>query len=406
VIRGDEEASTDLARSPEPVRRLFRIFEYAGAQYLAAAFPRDEEPVMLRERVKRGPISDPIEIDRVAAAITDLLARVPEADLPSAILLPTSGLLATRRTDGHGEGRRGFAVSLLTGGVAVPTLSTAEIRSFNGRISDQEIASFFAACEGRASNLGQGGLIQSTASQCEFSLPGRPKLERFFREYVIDPSLDRARYESLGVRMPNGILLYGPTGSGKSYTVEKLRRALGWSAYEIDLGAMGSPYIHQTSVALRRAFEEAKAAAPSLVVLEEIDALATARGPTSHDHKVEEVTELLKLVERAAQNRILVMATTNRRDALDPAILRRGRFDHAIEVGYPEADEVVIALEQMLANRPHAMMPNLADVANRLANRPMSDIEWVVNEAARRTAQARRPEISEFDLLAAIARLG
>ncbi len=162
----------------------------------------------------------------------------------------------------------------------------------------------------------------------------------------------------------------------------------------------------QTSVALRKVFDEAKAAAPSLVVLEEIDAAAAARGPMSHDHKIEEITELLKLVEKASRNGILVIATTNRRDALDPAILRRGRFDHSIEIGYPGADEVQLAVKHLLAERRHADMPNLPNIATKLAGRPMSDIEWVVNEAARRTAQAKRDEITEFDLMAAVARLG
>jgi cell division protease FtsH len=119
-------------------------------------------------------------------------------------------------------------------------------------------------------------------------------------------------------------------------------------------------------------------------------------------HKIEEITELLKLVEKASQNGILVIATTNRRDALDPAILRRGRFDHSIEIGYPSAEEVQLEL----ADRRHADMPNLPNIALKLAGRPMSDVEWVVNEAARRTAQSRRNEITEFDLMAAVARLG
>src|SRR5206468_2596234 len=138
-----------------------------------------------------------------------------------------------------------------------------------------------------------------------FALPGRPELERFFREYILEPSLDRKRYEALGVKMPNGILLYGPPGSGKSHAIGKLRLALGWPTLEINLGAMGSPFIHQTSVALRRAFDDAKSKAPSLVLLEEIDALASVRRPVTHDYKVEEVTELLGLLERASANNIL-----------------------------------------------------------------------------------------------------
>ena len=174
---------------------------------------------------------------------------------------------------------------------------------------------------------------------------------------------------------------------------------------EVNLGSLGSAFIHQTSVAIRKVFDEAKRKAPALVVLEEIDALATNRGPMTHDHKVEEVNELLRLVENASKNNIIVVATTNRIEALDPAICRKGRFDHAIEVGYPTSDEVRTALDAMLDDRPHRDIENLAKIANSLAGRPMSDAAWVVNEAARFAARAKKDAIDEIDLFSALRRL-
>ena len=85
----------------------------------------------------------------------------------------------------------------------------------------------------------------------------------------------------------------------------------------------------------RLRYGRATIASLSLIVLEEVDALAPARGPLTHDHKVEEIVELLRMVESASESGVLFIATTNRKQALDPALLRRGRFDHAIEVGYP-----------------------------------------------------------------------
>jgi ATP-dependent Zn protease len=125
----------------------------------------------------------------------------------------------------------------------------------------------------------------------------------------------------------------------------------------------------------------------------------------THDHKVEEVNEILHLIESAAKNNILVIATTNRREALDPALLRKGRFDHAIEVGYPTAEEVSAALTAMLKDRSHHHIHNFDQIASGLAGRPMSDSAWVVNEAARLAARAKKNAIDEIDLFSALKRL-
>jgi SpoVK/Ycf46/Vps4 family AAA+-type ATPase len=124
-----------------------------------------------------------------------------------------------------------------------------------------------------------------------------------------------------------------------------------------------------------------------------------------HDHKVEEVNEILRMIEGAAKNNILVIATTNRREALDPALLRKGRFDHAIEVGYPTAEEVCAALTAMLKDRPHHNIQNLDQIASGLAGRPMSDSAWVINEAARLAARGRKDAIDEIDLSSESCRL-
>jgi ATP-dependent Zn protease len=155
---------------------------------------------------------------------------------------------------------------------------------------------------------------------------------------------------------------------------------------------------------MRKAFEQAKRSAPSLLILEEIDAVAPARGPLSHDHKVEELTEILRMIESAAKSGVLVLATTNRREALDPAILRKGRFDHSVHVDYPTKQEVELALRGMLKDRPHGLK-DLSTLSEALAGRPMSDVAWVVNEAARLAARAKKDMIEEDELRDALSRL-
>jgi cell division protease FtsH len=163
--------------------------------------------------------------------------------------------------------------------------------------------------------------------------------------------------------------------------------------------------IHQTAVAIRKAFEDAKRNAPALLVLEELDALASSRGPLTQDHIVEEVNELLRLIETASDNGILVVVTTNRFEVLDSAVLRKGRFDHCFELKYPDEEEVYAAMTEMIRVRPHLVLPNLRQLSNRLAGRPLSDASWVVNEAARLAARAKRAAIDEIDLFSALRQL-
>ena len=171
------------------------------------------------------------------------------------------------------------------------------------------------------------------------------------------------------------------------------------------IGEIGSPFIHQTSVRLKALFRQAAERAPSIVIIDEVDALANARGIGSQDYKVEEVSELLKLVEAAAADGITVVATTNRKDAIDPAFLRKGRFDHAFEVDYPSVEEVLAALESLVSERPHIPGLRLATAAERLADRPMSDTAWVVNEAARLAVKSSKDAIDDICLFGAISKL-
>lgn len=286
----------------------------------------------------------------------------------------------------------------------VPDASNAAVRQvieFDHAKLDYLILPLVEACRFHVEQ--DAGLCALTNGGSEV-VRGTRRLEAFFREYVIGPSADRARYEALGVQLPHGILLYGPPGSGKTHAVDRLVAALRRPTFRLDLGEIGSPFIHQTTVSMRKAFEQAKRSAPSLLILEEIDAVAPARGPMSQDHKVEELTEILRMIESAAKNGVLVLATTNRKEALDPALLRTGRFDHSVHVDYPTAEEVELALEGMLKDRPHGRL-DLSGAAQSLAGRPMSDAAWVVNEAARLTARAKRDRIEIAELTEALRRL-
>ncbi len=407
------DANTPLATAcggvtgPEG-QAVFHALAFGDQSYLAGVFAKDDAPICVGTMPQRSGFLTSNEAAQLAAALEGLARRNPSARWETALFLPAVGsCIPTEST--KGEDRRVLAVRLLTNGIADTSLSATQIRAVNQWLTQDDIEQFMSklgfAADRPADQRKTGNEDGVPTPTKEFTLPGRPELERLFGEYVIDYFRDRERYQAMGVKPPGGILLHGPPGSGKSFAAKKLAEHLGWSIFEIDIGRVGSPYIHQTSVQLRRTFDAAAAKAPALVILDEIDALASERSGAFHDYKIEEVAEMLRLIEASAERGILVVATTNRKDAIDPAMLRRGRFDHVVEVGYPNADDVRAALETLLADRPHAVGLNLEKAAERLQNRPMSDIGWVVNEAARLAVKANKDEIDDICLFRAVGKL-
>lgn len=301
------------------------------------------------------------------------------------------------------EDRRVLAFRLITGGVEDTRLSPRQIRGFNPWLTEREILAFMEGFGVVVESAKERG--EANTQEGQFNLPGRPELEAFFREYVIDQHRLRDRYAAMGVQPPNGILLCGPPGSGKTFAVSMLAAYLGWPVFELGMREIGSPFIHQTSVRLNALFRKAAEKAPSIVVIDELDALAAPRETGTQDHKVEEVSELLKLVEAAAAHGITVVATTNRKEAIDGAFLRKGRFDHVFEVGYPSNEEVMAVLATLVSERPHVPGLGLTTAAQRLAGRPMSDVAWAVNEAARLAVKSSKEAIDDICLFGAVSKL-
>lgn len=227
-----------------------------------------------------------------------------------------------------------------------------------------------------------------------FSLPGRPELEAFFNEHILEIVRDEEKYLRMGIGFPSAVVLYGPPGCGKTFAVERLIEFLDWPRYTIDSGSIGSPYIHDTSRKTAELFEEAMRNAPSVVVIDEMEAFLSDRmTQNAGAHHVEEVAEFLRRIPEASRGRVLVIAMTNRIEAIDPAVLRRGRFDHVIEVKMPSAGEVKALLSSLFAGLPLAEGVDLGRLAEALAGKPLSDAAFVVKEAGRVSAREGRDVI-------------
>ena len=312
--------------------------------------------------------------------------------------------------------------SWLTGGVPVSVNSFRRLRTITkwlgaSSLSDVIISGGFKVDEKGIrsnSNKTQGSkekvnevetkLSDDTTSPRQFQLAGRPELEQFFNEHVVDIVENEERYKTLGIEFPSAIILHGPPGCGKTFAVECLVDYLGWPSYQIEASSVASPYIHETSKKVAEVFEAAMKNSPSVLVIDEMEAFLADRqsgGGSSH-HRVEEVAEFLRRIPEAIKNHVLIIAMTNRIEMIDPAILRRGRFDHVIKVDMASEEEVCALLNKLVSELPCEEDVNVNVLACQLAGRPLSDVAFAVRESARLSARAGHSKISQQSLMSAL----
>ncbi len=287
----------------------------------------------------------------------------------------------------------------MTGGVGDEKLSARQIKSLTPWLTLNEVEEFLTFC-GDAPKVREAAETVST-----FLLAGQPEFTRVANEYIVEFQRQPERFAAMRVRMPNAILLHGPAGTGKTYALKKLSDHLGWCTMEASLGTVGSAFLHHTSQKMRALFHDAAAKRPTLLILNEVDALTSERTAISADFRIEETNELLALIENASSQGVLVAGTTNRIEAIDPAFLRKGRFDIQIKMLYPERAQVLEILTALLNERPHVAGLNLERAVDELKGRPPSDIDWLVNEAARLAARSGKEAIDDICLFNAFGRL-
>jgi cell division protease FtsH len=218
-----------------------------------------------------------------------------------------------------------------------------------------------------------------------------------------------AKFQAIGAKIPKGVLLYGPPGTGKTLLARAVAGEAGVPFYSISGSDFVEMFVGVGASRVRDLFEQAKANAPAIVFVDEIDAVGRHRGAGfggGHDEREQTLNQLLvELDGFDTKGGVIVIAATNRPDILDPALLRPGRFDRQIVVAQPDLAGRKGILRVHARGKPFAPDVDLDVIARRTPGFTGADLANVINEGALLTARANQTQISMYSLEEAIDRV-
>lgn len=219
---------------------------------------------------------------------------------------------------------------------------------------------------------------------------------------IVDFMKNPKKYVDLGARVPKGVLLMGPPGTGKTLLAKAVAGEANVPFFSISGSDFVEMFVGVGASRVRDLFEQAKKHTPAIIFIDEIDAVGRQRGTGlggGHDEREQTLNQLLVEMDGFSENEgIIIIAATNRRDILDPALLRPGRFDRQIVVNYPDIKGREEILKVHTRNKKLGPDVNLATIAKTTAGFTGADLENLVNEAALLAARADRRAIIEEDI--------
>ncbi|WP_405305876.1 CDC48 family AAA ATPase [Methanobrevibacter sp.] len=214
------------------------------------------------------------------------------------------------------------------------------------------------------------------------------------REMIEIPLKRPELFEKLGIAPPKGVLMHGPPGTGKTLLAKAVASESDAHFIAINGPEIMSKYVGGSEENLREYFEEAEENSPSIIFIDELDAIAPKREETNGEVERRTVAQLLTLMDGLkSRGQVVVIGATNRPDSLDPALRRPGRFDREIEIGVPDSEERKEVLEIHTRNMPLAEDVDLEKIANTTHGFVGADLESLCKEAAMRVVRRILPEI-------------
>lgn len=213
-------------------------------------------------------------------------------------------------------------------------------------------------------------------------IAGMDDLKEKIRYDIIDVLNDAERAKELGITIPNGILLYGPPGCGKTFFAEKCAEEMQCHFMYVKCSDVASPYIHGGQEKIARLFEEAREKSPTLLFLDEVDALLRTRAKQQNASESGEINEFLCQINNCGDAGVFVIAATNMPEEIDEAALRAGRLERKYFIGVPDMQTIEKLLEIQLRKRKTDSI-NIKEVAKHLQGRVAADVKLLVDVAAR-----------------------
>lgn len=216
------------------------------------------------------------------------------------------------------------------------------------------------------------------------AIAGMEDLKRQMREEILEPLQNPEEYHRYGVTIPNGMLLYGPPGCGKTFFAKHFAEEVGFNFVCITPASLKSRFVNATQENIAKMFKEAEEKAPTMIFIDEMNELVPNRdGNDVHEMSKSAVNEMLAQMDRTGEKGVFVIGATNYPNMIDPAILRAGRLDKKYYIGVPDAEARMALFKLYLETRPYDFGLNYKELASLTENYVSADIQLIVNDASR-----------------------